>query len=637
MTVEVFCHSEARVLCAEESLFRFFAGLYFHAAAKDFRIGIGGLSQKVFVVGLYGEERGIHSRKLPRIAQNLVSAEIYHNVYLFVEIIGNRPFDRADIVFLLDHGLFIANSRVSYTFNKNRQKIVFIIPRPSTYNEKNLSERRGQMAMNTEKTTYRGFNKIISLTHQTAVECKFGAEVEAVIASDARVILTGAEAENGGVRYYGKAHFLIVYEDSEKRVCRAEKGVEFSARIEDERCFPALTARARLTVENLSVRREGASVYLTALLGADVSLYGEQSFEYLAGGELICRREPATVLTAHLLGGSAEAEDEFETEYIGDILLHSETVGTPEITVSTGSLRAEGEINLCILALKGDTVVSFERLVPFSIEIPCEDAYPGRNAELRVSVLDVSIHADTNEEKEKCKITAEFTLGAEGCVYEEAEIDVVTDAFSRTHEVKLSYGETTTSGAGNTHCVTERISGKAALSAPIDFSDTLLAVTLQRAEANLVRAEDGVRLEGVALATLIVRSSENEVRGMEISLPFSVEADAEEAEVSVLVCSMNARQRQEGEIDAEATLKICYKESKCVSAKYVCDAEEGEETPVSDCAVSVYIPCAGDGLWELAKSLKKSPEEVSENNPELEFPVKEGQRVVIYRKKTMNA
>lgn len=126
------------------------------------------------------------------------------------------------------------------------------------------------------------------------------------------------------------------------------------------------------------------------------------------------------------------------------------------------------------------------------------------------------------------------------------------------------------------------------------------------------------------------------VRGMEISLPFSVAADVENADVSVLVCSMNARQRQEGEIDAEATLKIGFKEHKTVRAKFVCAAEEGTEVPVSDCAVSVFIPAAGDGLWELSKSLKKSPEEVAENNPDLEFPVKEGQRVVIYRKKALN-
>ena len=74
------------------------------------------------------------------------------------------------------------------------------------------------MAINTETTTYRGYGKILTLTHQTAVECKFGAEVESVIASEARVILTGAEVSDGEVRYYRTTYFLIVYEDSEKRL-----------------------------------------------------------------------------------------------------------------------------------------------------------------------------------------------------------------------------------------------------------------------------------------------------------------------------------------------------------------------------------------------------------------------------------
>ena len=493
------------------------------------------------------------------------------------------------------------------------------------------------MAMNTQTANYRGYQKVLSLTHQTAVECKFGAEVESVIASEARVILTGADVSDGEVRYYGKTYFLIVYADSEKRICRAEKGIEFSARAENEGCYPALTARAALSVENLSTRREGASVYLTALIGADISLYGEHSFDYLSGGDLVTKREEANLLSARLVGGTTETEDEFETEFIGDILLHSESVSGVDIALSAGAVRAEGEINLCILALKGDgSLASFERLVPFSFEIPCEEAFPGRNAELRVSVLDVNLKADADEEKQKCKIVAEFTLGAEGCVYEERTLDIVTDAFSCTNEITLSYNEVTTSGAGPSHSFTERVSGKAALSSTVDFSDTLLAVTLQRAEANLVSTDDGMRVEGVALATLLVKGADGTVRGLEMSLPFSVAADATDADVCVLVCSMSARQRQEGEIDAEATLKISFKEHRSLSAKFVCGVEEGAQVPVCDCAVSVFIPAAGDGLWELAKSLKKSPEEVSLNNPELEFPVKEGQRVVIYRKKALN-
>lgn len=494
------------------------------------------------------------------------------------------------------------------------------------------------MAINTQTENFRGYGKLQVLNAQTAVECRFGQEVGTVLSVHADAVLTGAEAGNGEVRYFGKAHFSIVYEDDEKRVCRAEKGVEFTATHKDENCYPALTAKAILSVENVSLRREGASVYVTALLGADISLYGEQSFEYLTGGdELVLKREPSTLLTAHLCGGAAETEDEFETEFIGDILQHAETVNVTDLVCETGALNVEGEINLCVLALKGDgSLISFERLVPFRIEIPCDDASFGCSAEARVNVLSVSIHADSDEERGKCKLHAEFALSADGCVYEEITVDTATDAFSKTNETTVGYTEVECGGAGAIDRVTERISGKCALSSPVDFSDVFQAVTLQRAEANLVVDGNGARVEGVALATLLVLGTDGTHRGVEISLPFSVPVQAENCEVSVLVCGMSARQKQEGEIESEATLKITLRGKRVLRAKFVSAVEEGEPVPVNDCAVSVFIPRAGDGLWELAKSLKKSPEEVAESNPDIEFPVREDQRVIVYRKKTLN-
>ena len=489
--------------------------------------------------------------------------------------------------------------------------------------------------MNTQTETFRGYGKVGEASGQTAVECRFGGEVETVLTVHASAVLLNAEAANGEVRYTGRVHFSIVYESGEKKLCRAEKGVEFSAKAVAELCSPALTPRVKLQTENVSVRREGASVYLTALLGADISLYGETALEYLTGGDLVCKRESFPVVTAHLCGGAAEADDEFETDFVGDILLHAEEVSLSDVHCETGLLVLEGEVNLGILALKGENaLVSFERLVPFRAEIPCEAAEAGRSAEGQVCVSDVVLHADSDEEQGKCKISAELTLTAEGCVYEETQIDGVSDAFSETCEVSLQSACAQFSGVGEAIRLTERISGKAALSSAVDFSDVFQAVTLQRAEANFLPEEK--RLEGVAMATLLLLGTDGSHRGVELSLPFSLPVQAEgECTAAVLPCGMSVRQRQEGEAEAEATLKIVLVPKKQWTVTPVTAAEEGAPLVLDDCAVSVYIPRAGDGLWELSKSLKKSPEAVSAGNPEIEFPIKKGQRVIIYRKKEL--
>ena len=119
--------------------------------------------------------------------------------------------------------------------------------------------------MKTQTETFRGYGKLFELSARTAAECRFP-EAENVLSVHACAHLSGAEAGNGEVRYYGRVLFSIVYEDVGRRVCRAEKGVEFSASAKDERIFPAGEAHAALAVENVSVRREGASIYVTAML-----------------------------------------------------------------------------------------------------------------------------------------------------------------------------------------------------------------------------------------------------------------------------------------------------------------------------------------------------------------------------------
>ena len=487
--------------------------------------------------------------------------------------------------------------------------------------------------MKTQTETFGAFGKLFQIAAQTAVECRF--PDASVLSAHVSAHLSGAEAGNGEVRYFGRALFSIVYEDGERRVCRAEKGVEFSAAARDERIAPAMTVRAFVAVENVSVRKEGASIFVTALLGADLSFFGEQSFEYLAGGDLVCRHDPVPVFTAHLAEGRTEAEDDFEVEHIGDILQHTETVHLGRISCTEGALRAEGEVALAVLALRGEDLVSFERLIPFEMEIASEGARPGRNAQVRVDVSEVNLSADADEERGKCRIRATLTLAAQGVITEQGTVDGVTDAFSRTNRVQLTFVERAGEGAGETVQFAERIAGRAALSSGLDFTDTLQAVTLQRAEGNLVRGGNGARVEGVALATLLVRASDGSRRGIEMSLPFSVPSPKEDADVDVIACGMSARQKEEGTIDAEATLKFTLTERLHAKCRLVASAEEGESVPEHDCAVSVYVPRAGDGLWELAKRLKKSPEEVTASNPGLEFPIREGQRVIIYRKKNL--
>ena len=105
------------------------------------------------------------------------------------------------------------------------------------------------------------------------------------------------------------------------------------------------------------------------------------------------------------------------------------------------------------------------------------------------------------------------------------------------------------------------------------------------------------------------------------------------AEVSALVCGVAARQKKEGELEAEAAVKLCITLYSKETSTAVCGLEAGEAIAENDSAFSVYIPAAGDMLWDVAKKLGKSPEEVQRCNAELTYPLSGEERIVIYRRK----
>ena len=80
-------------------------------------------------------------------------------------------------------------------------------------------------------------------------------------------------------------------------------------------------------------------------------------------------------------------------------------------------------------------------------------------------------------------------------------------------------------------------------------------------------------------------------------------------------------------------LKITAGDGEEKRVRYVADACGGAEKTRPTSAVSVFIPEAGDGLWETAKRLSEDPEVIEKSNPDLNFPLSGSERIVIFRAK----
>ena len=194
------------------------------------------------------------------------------------------------------------------------------------------------MGIQAEFDTHRFVGETCRLRGQSIVECRLpGSEIGEILAVQATAIATDCGCADGEVRYGGKVVVSIVYEDLDKRICRAERGAEFFHKAEGGAVTPACFAKAALSAENISWRREGSGLYISVIVDADLAVYGGKQMEYFTGGEgILIQMQRQTVRKTVCVSGDTEGEDEFDADYVGDILMHSEKALATRVTATDG-------------------------------------------------------------------------------------------------------------------------------------------------------------------------------------------------------------------------------------------------------------------------------------------------------------
>ena len=495
------------------------------------------------------------------------------------------------------------------------------------------------MSIKPQFESYRYIGEICRLKGQSVVECRLpGSEIGAVLAVYAKAIPAECVCADGEVQYGGRVLLSVVYEDGDKKVCRVERGVEFFHKVEGSQVSPAYFAKALLSSENVTWRREGSGLYLSVIVGATLPVYGHKQIEYLVGGEnLVVKKEALTLCKTVCVTGETDGEDEFDCDYVGDVLLHSQTAVVHSVVVNGGQIDLDGEIALNICVLTGDgNVGSYERMLPFRMQIPAEDGFGKAVASAHVIVKQAHLIATTDEEKGRSKLVFGYTLSATCFLHIEESLSVVCDAFSTQAETVLKKANDGGRYLMKQEKRIERVAGAAVLSPAIDGEYSLQAALLPRAEISVKKTENGMEAEGVVLADVLLLGTDGGHRSATLSLPFALpmDVDGDYAQIDCIVSGLNVRRKKNGETEAEATLKLCVRTYGHRSWEYVCEVQEGETYPVEESAFSVFLPRAGEDLWQVAKRLACDPDDLQKSNAHLKFPLKEGERVFVYRRIT---
>ena len=364
------------------------------------------------------------------------------------------------------------------------------------------------------------------LSAQSIVECRLADWADnAVLAVCPAVLPVGAECASGEVRYSGKLFFSAVAAAADGTLIAAERGVEFSHRTPCEEAVPAATARVRLRVDKVETRREGRSCILSAIVTAEICLFVPSQLQYLAGGEgVVCDFAPVRIGKSEFCSGTFSLEEEFDTDYVGDILLHSEQVVPTRVAACAGYLDVSGEILLNVLGKREgeNEPVSYERQIPFRAEIPCEGAESGMPCRVQVRAEEVSLTASCDEEKDRCRILAAVTASVSGEVLRADELQMARDAFAPGFGCRLERARIACREPACSFTAAERVSGEAAVvEGELGKEDSLSAAALAEAECTAACGEGELSVEGAVRASLFCKGEEGMPKCVRIALPFA--------------------------------------------------------------------------------------------------------------------
>lgn len=302
-----------------------------------------------------------------------------------------------------------------------------------------------------------------------------------------------------------------------------------------------------------------------------------------------------------------------------------------------------GKLNLDICYTTGDSVndiMTKYHSMDFSWEVALDGMNSDSIVQSVVSLISNEVKVSTMIEEGVANISLFVPISYTGYVFVENKLEIVEDVYLERNYMSITCENFETIRGERSVCFKDNVSGTASISDTAPFIDEILGVTTNNLVLASSRVEnDKLYLEGVANSTVVYYTKETgDVTSVQVEMPFAVEEKVEGCESNVVtICleNISARSKRGKEIEVSAELNV-FSDMFCEQGGCaITDVVLGEEKPQDDCALYVYIVKPGQTMWDVAKDVNVSQELILEQNPEVELPIKAGDKLVVYRPSVM--
>ncbi len=471
-----------------------------------------------------------------------------------------------------------------------------------------------------------------TITTSQTVRVNVRDEVAKVLTCSVESIATTCECLQGEGVINGRTNVKLLYLDQTGDVCSTNCNADFTNTVQGD-VTPNSCMQAVVSVLESKASCFGNVITVEILLEVASSVYLPQDELAFVEGDMFVKRVDKTVCSnVGCKSICGEVEQQLQTANgIQRVLLADSTVCVNGFELKDGVATVDGKATLN-LTYFSDKLCYENFSFDFSQEFVASNLKEYAHNFVTVDVKNTKIKLDIVEGETNDSFTAEIMLCLNVVQAQMQTLSVIEDAYDKQCDFAIETKKLQTYVC----CGSESVSKRVSAVLPQQVEGQLLGVSSKRAVVSGIEFLDGrVTVQGI-IAFDLLSIDDGEYVSTAIQMPFAenidLSFDASNCKLQA-VATLNAIS-----VDYSKGVKVdadmCFVVLASSNEEFLVIGNI-EELPLVDnekYAVEISIANKGDTLWDLAKGLKMSQDEVLAINPEIASPLQVSTKIVTYNK-----
>lgn len=458
-------------------------------------------------------------------------------------------------------------------------------------------------------------------------------DIAEVLSVGVDTVVNSYESTDGEVTFFGKTAIKLLYNDGSATV-----GSNYTSDLAESLQNDALRVDTKCSFDvatvDVKVETNANTAMITVLSEVTVWAYVADNVAYFADSDdVFVRKENLEILSSadvKILPFAVE-EELTSTQTISTVLMAESSLCVCDYTNTDDILRISGNATVRLTYLSDGNVVTDVLPFEFNNEFDASDIPTDAQFFVTPYVKATKVRLNIAEDSVNTEFSVEIAAALRLEQTVSSVLEIVTDAYGTDCDFVLQRQNIKTTLPCGSAVARRNTDG----TLDWDNKDVATIVNVGALVTKCVSLEKAARVEGVVSATALC-IGENGMESVQLELPFSQTVDVDFlapqcesfATVSVENFLLNGRDK----LHYEAQLCINVDAFRNVDYNVVVSAEEKPFNKKQLAAIEVCMANKGETLWELAKGLHMSTDDLLAVNPEVSDPLEKDARIVVYNK-----